>query len=330
MPAPQVSVAMATYQGAKWLPEQLESIAAQTRRPDELVIGDDGSSDATAEVVAAFARRGLLEVRFTRNQVRLGSTANFAACLARCRGDVILLSDQDDAWAPTRVARTLEALEANPRAAYAFSDGALMDEAGAPLPGRLWAHAFFGEAGREAFRAGRGRDVLLRTNVVTGATMGLRRAALAPALPIPDGWVHDAWLAFVLELAGGAVPIPEPLVRYRLHRAQQIGVLRLRPGPVLDLMRRQDAPFYARQAANYRALAERLASLGFPDAAALAGRKAAFLEDRAAFRDAPLGALGRLARAAWRGDYRRFGLGGRQAAFDVMAAVLTRLAPRRG
>lgn len=321
---------MATYQGARWLPEQLESIAAQSRPPDELVVGDDGSSDGTEAAVAAFARRGLFEVRFHRNPARLGSTGNFAACLERCRGDVILLSDQDDAWAPTRVARTLEALEAHPRAAYAFSDAALMDEAGAPLPGRLWQHAFFGEDGQAAFRAGRGLEVLLRTNVVTGATMGLRRSAIAQALPIPGGWVHDAWLAAVLELAGGAVPIPEPLVRYRLHRAQQIGVLRLRPGPVLDLMRRQDAGFYAQQAANYRALAARMASLGRPDAARLAEGKAACLEDRAAFRRAPLRALGRLAGALRRGDYRRFGLGHRQALFDVLAAVVTRLAPRRG
>lgn len=330
MPAPKVSVAMATFQGARWLPAQLESIAAQTRLPDELVVGDDGSGDATEEVVAAFARRGLMEVRFTRNPAQLGSTRNFVTCLERCRGDVILLTDQDDAWAPTRVARTLDALEAHPRAAYAFSDASLMDEAGAPLPGRLWQHAFFGEEGLAAFREGRGHEVLLRTNVVTGATMGLRRAALPAALPVPGGWVHDAWLAFVLGLAGGAVPIPEPLVRYRLHRAQQIGVLRLRPGPILDLMRRQDASFYLGQAANYRALAAHLAALGWPAVAALAERKAHCLEDRAAFRRAPLQSLGRLAGAVRRGDYRRFGLGSRQALFDVVAAVVTRLVARPG
>lgn len=328
---PRVSVALATFDGARHLPAQLESIAAQTILPDELVVGDDGSTDGTAEVVAAFARRGLMEVRFTRNPARLGSTRNFAACLERCRGEVILLCDQDDAWAPERVAATLSALEAAPHAAYAFSDAALMDEAGRALPGRLWARAFFDEAGRAAFREGRGHEVLLRTNVVTGATMGLRREALAGALPIPEGWVHDAWLAFLLELRHGAVPIEAPLVRYRLHPGQQIGVLRPRPAAVLALLRRQDAAFYRREAANHLALAARLEALarpGHPEVPALARRKAAFLEARAAFRDAPLRALGRVAGALWRGDYRRFGLGWRQAAFDLLGAALARPASR--
>jgi glycosyltransferase involved in cell wall biosynthesis len=133
----KVSVAMATFNGARFLEAQLGSIAAQTRVPDELVVGDDGSDDRTAELIAEFSRKHRIEVQFTRNEVRLGSTQNFASCLQRCRGDVILLTDQDDVWYPSRVERTLQVLEEHPGAAYVFSDADLIDERGDPLPGRL-------------------------------------------------------------------------------------------------------------------------------------------------------------------------------------------------
>ena len=122
----RVSVAMATYNGARFLPAQLASIAAQTRPPDELVVGDDQSSDATEQVIADFASRVPFPVRFTRNPARLGSSQNFVACLERCTGDVVLLTDQDDEWLPARIERTLAALEAHPAAAYAFSDLSLI------------------------------------------------------------------------------------------------------------------------------------------------------------------------------------------------------------
>ncbi len=325
MRRPKVSVAMATYNGARFLPAQLESIAAQTVVPDELVVGDDGSTDATEQAFAEFARRAPFPVRFTRNARRLGPAQNFVATMERCAGDVLVLSDQDDVWLPARVQRTLEVLAANPGAAYVFSDGELIDEDGAPSPGRLWERAFFDEERQREFLAHRGADVLLRTNVVTGATMGVRRSALASALPIPPGWIHDAWMAFVLELQHGAVPIPEPLIRYRQHANQQIGVLGRSPKAVLALLRRHDAAFFRAQAENYRVLAERVAQLATPgaaDAARNSRRKAEVLDDRAAFRDRPVRAAGKLVGALLRGDYDRFGLGVKQAAFDAAGAVV--------
>lgn len=331
--APTISVAMATFNGARHLEVQLDSIAAQTRLPDELVIGDDGSTDATADIVARYARTAPFEVRFTRNETRLGSSQNFVSCLERCRGDVVLLSDQDDAWYPSRAQRTTEALEAHGDAAYAFSDADLMDEAGRALPGRLWQKAFFGAPGRRAFSERRGVDVLLKTNVVTGATMAIRRDAIRAALPIPSGWVHDGWLAFLLEVQFGAVPIDEPLVRYRLHASQQIGVLRMAPMALVAVARRQDAAFLRREAGNFRALAARVADLDVPAAAEIARRalgKATCLESRAAFRDAPARVAGGFLRSVLRGDYDEFGLGKKQAAFDVFGALVARLPRRSG
>ena len=103
--SPTISVAMATYNGARWLDAQLASFASQTRLPDELVITDDESSDDTAEVVAAFAMRAPFAVRFERNQARLGFNGNFAHAISLTRSDIIFISDQDDVWYPDKIER---------------------------------------------------------------------------------------------------------------------------------------------------------------------------------------------------------------------------------
>lgn len=322
MKQPTVSVALATYNGERYLPEQLASIAHQTRPPDELVIGDDQSSDATERIVREFARQVPFDVHFTRNPERLGSSQNFAAILARCSGELILLSDQDDLWAAARVQRSIEVLSAHPRAGFAFSNAALISGEGEPLSGSLWARAFFGAREQQKFRERRGHEVLLKTNVVTGATMAVRRDALPSALPVPPGWVHDGWLAFLLERQHGAVAVDEPWIAYRVHASQQIGVVGWSPDALLRVMRRQDAVFYRGEAQNYRALAARLCELG-PDHAAVAEsalEKAAFLERRAQSRESMASYLRGLGPSITKQSYLRHGLGAKQAALDLVGA----------
>lgn len=322
-PSLSTSVALATYNGARFLPAQLASIAAQERRPDEIVVGDDQSSDGTAELLARFERDAGIPVRFTRNQQRLGSSANFGAILGRCRGEVIFLSDQDDLWRADRISTSLRALAGRPDVGFVFSNASLISETGAPLPGTLWERVFFGAREREQFRRGHGADVLLKTNTVTGATMAVRRRALDCALPISAGWVHDGWLAFVIERVHGALPIDEPLVSYRLHQSQQVGVVGWSPREVLGLLRRQDVPYYLSEAANYRVLADHLLALGPQHAAAAAGArgKAEFLEARASVRQSLAGCARSVGRSLVRRSYSRYGLGAKQVVFDVAGGL---------
>lgn len=107
MAAPKlsISVAMCTYNGSAFLQEQLDSIAAQTRLPDELVICDDGSSDSTVDIVERFAHGVSFRVQLFRNPQNLGSTRNFEQAMRLCTGDLIALSDQDDVWMPEKLAR---------------------------------------------------------------------------------------------------------------------------------------------------------------------------------------------------------------------------------
>ena len=99
------SVALCSYNGAKFILEQLDSIAAQTRTPDELVICDDGSCDATIAEVANFASRASFPVRVHVNEAVLGPTKNFERAIALSGGDVIALCDQDDVWHSDKLAR---------------------------------------------------------------------------------------------------------------------------------------------------------------------------------------------------------------------------------
>lgn len=109
--APRISVAMATYNGAAFLREQLDSIAAQSRAPDEIVITDDGSSDRTGETIAAFASATTIPVRFHRNAERLGYSRNFIEAIRRCSGEIVFLSDQDDVWFPEKIATVMREFE---------------------------------------------------------------------------------------------------------------------------------------------------------------------------------------------------------------------------
>ena len=93
-----LSIALATYNGAVYLKEQLESIAAQTRTPDELVISDDQSTDDTLRVIEEFAATAGFPVRLSVNEANLGIAKNFEKAISLCRGDLIFLSDQDDVW----------------------------------------------------------------------------------------------------------------------------------------------------------------------------------------------------------------------------------------
>jgi glycosyltransferase involved in cell wall biosynthesis len=325
---PCVSVALATYNGASFLPAQLASIAAQSRRPDEVVIGDDQSSDGTEEEVQCFARKTGIPVRFTRNQKRLGSSVNFANILMRCEGDVILLSDQDDVWAPDRISTSLAALQAHPNVGFVFSDAGFISESGSALPGSLWQRVFFSRKQRRLFREGHPWQVLLKSNVVTGATMAIRRAVLSSALPIPRGWVHDGWLALMISLQHGGWPIERRLISYRIHSAQQIGVVRWKPAALLALVRKQNAGYLRGEAANFRALADRLrvgslvtappALSSFIDAA---HAKADFLERRADGREDLSAFVRGVGRSLASGSYSRHGLGFKALLFDVVGAL---------
>src|SRR5688572_3171861 len=100
----RLSVALCSYNGARFIHDQLSSIARQSRLPDELVICDDRSSDNTIAIIEKFAVDAPFPVRSHVNPTNLGSTKNFELAISRCCGDFIALSDQDDIWHQDKLA----------------------------------------------------------------------------------------------------------------------------------------------------------------------------------------------------------------------------------
>lgn len=218
-----ISVAMCTFNGEQFLRQQLASIASQTRLPDELVVCDDHSSDSTMDLLREFARQASFSVRVVANPTTLGSTRNFENAIRLCKGDLIALCDQDDLWLPNKLDR-LRAVFADPPVGGVFSDAELVDASSQAVGKRLWQlHKFeFREPDNlERMAAVR---LLLKHDVVTGATLMFRACLRGWLLPIPELWVHDGWIAWMLVLYSRLSFIAEPLVRYRVHTGQQLGI----------------------------------------------------------------------------------------------------------
>lgn len=218
----RVSVALCTYNGERFLPQQLASIQQQTRLPDELVICDDRSTDRTLEVVREFAASASFPVKVIENEQNLGAAKNFEKAIRLCSGSLIALSDQDDVWHPIRLERSEQELLTHPNAGLAFSDGTIIDDQGQAAGQRLWQAFLFTATMRGELLAGH-YDLLLRNRFVTGATVMLRTALRDRCLPIPEGWIHDEWIAAILPAFADLRPIDEPLISYRKHTAQQVG-----------------------------------------------------------------------------------------------------------
>lgn len=218
-----ISVAMCTYNGSRYLREQLQSIAAQTRLPDELVICDDGSADDTVGLLTAFAADASFPVRVFSNNERLGPAKNFERAVRLCEGDIISLADQDDVWKPQKLDRLLNAFERHPDAAYAFSDAETINETGALLNRKLWDLVGLREK-MEQFSGSGQVKILLKENVITGAALAFRASFRDIILPIPPEWEHDYWIALVGAVLSYGVPVSEALFMYRRHAGQVCGL----------------------------------------------------------------------------------------------------------
>ncbi|MFM1953608.1 MAG: hypothetical protein RL187_817 [Actinomycetota bacterium] len=226
--SPRISVVLCTFNGEKFLPEQIESILSQSVLPTEIVVSDDGSTDKTLDIIRDYETRSSPngpQWQILRNKKPLGVSRNFEKALSHATGDFIALCDHDDVWENNRLAAVLSHFD-NERVSLVHSDAMLIDAHGIQT-GSLMDTLRLSAKERKALVEGRTLDALLRRNLVTGATTMVRRSLLKCALPIPPGWIHDEWLAFVAASAEGVVSDFRPLVRYRQHGGNEIGASKL-------------------------------------------------------------------------------------------------------
>lgn len=319
-----LSIVLCTYNGARFLATQWASLLAQSRLPDEIVVREDGSRDATPALLdelAAAARARGIAVRCTRNPRNLGYVANFEAALQDATGDLRFLCDQDDAWHADKLATLAAEFERRPSLLLMCSDAVRVDAEGAPLRHSLFEVLRVSAAERRAIHAGRGFEVLLRRSLATGATVALRRELLEAARPFPALWVHDEWLAIIAAALGGFDLSGRALIDYRQHAANQIGMHeRDLAAKWRDLVKPR-AALLARLIQRDEALQVRLVALGarVPDAARAAlAEKLRHLAARRGLAGPPWSRV----RVVWRelagGRYARYGAGWRSALRDLL------------
>lgn len=315
----RISVALCTYNGERYLAAQLESILDQTRKADEIVVADDVSSDGTLSIVERYAQQQGSAIRLVRNAENLLSTANFAQAIGLCTGDVIVLCDQDDVWHQDKLAAIEQEFTAHPQAGMVLSDARIVDENLQPLGYTAWEAIGLSRRKRELIEQGQTHRVFLSQYVATGATMAFRSEFKSLVLPIPANWVHDAWIAFLLAAVAPVRFIDRPLIDYRQHASQQIG---LRKMGVWDLYRKaivMRGTSFRELRDKYQMAYDRLVAFGGADREFLAGleQKLAHLARRDKLRRNRLTALPAIFSEMVRGNYARYSYGWKSIVQDL-------------
>lgn len=326
----KISVALCTYNGAPFLREQLDSIAEQTRIPDELIVSDDKSSDETPGIVADFSASAPFPVHFVVNEQNLGSTKNFERAIDLCGGDVIALSDQDDVWLPEKLRRIEQVFAGEARVGMVFTDAEVVDENLRPLGYRLWDSVGFDNRSRRLVRDGRVLDVLLPGWTVTGATMAFRSTfkEMARDIPINLPLIHDGWIALMIASVAEVRFVEEPLIQYRQHSRQQIGAAERKPdGDATGLQnvknaKRRTNDYFSMIAIGMVAM-ERLSKMrdvrGYDQALAALGARILHLHTRASLPSSKLSRLRSVVKELISRRYHRYSSGFYSAAKDLMA-----------
>lgn len=216
-------ICMATYNGASFLRAQLDSILRQSLAPSKILIGDDGSTDGTRELIADFAQKDsrvvVLPSRRTRQN---GACGNFEHLMTHAQqictdgAHFIALADQDDVWAENKLQAMRTALADS---IGCYSDLSLIDASGESLGDSLL---------RQLKAPGQTTvSELLAQNHVPGCALAFSPEVLALAMPFPKGLInHDWWLAMCVCLLGTLRRVEEPLVQYRQHAGNAVGAYR--------------------------------------------------------------------------------------------------------
>lgn len=204
---PLVSVALSTYNGARFLREQIDSVLAQTGVDVELVAVDDGSSDETTAILQDYASRDP-RVRWSPNPGNLGPTRSFERAMSLCSGEFVAPCDQDDVWAPDKLRILLDAIDGTD---LVYCDSAYVDAEGRDL-GDVVSRS-------RPMLEGRRPAAFLFGNSVSGHACLVRRSLLDVARPFPAGTYHDWWLALCAAGRDGVRYVPHPLVKFRRHDA---------------------------------------------------------------------------------------------------------------
>ena len=203
----KISVAVATYNGAKYIQEQLQSFLVQSRLPDELVVCDDGSNDTTIEILERFKIIAPFMVRIFQNDENLGHEKNFGKAIDLCEGDVIFLCDQDDVWFPHKLATVQDVFNSENGVLLVINDAEITDGA-MQLTGRT----VFGQTKAAGVIGENGKSLTL------GCATAFRSELRSLISPVPAlDYGHDSWIHDFTHMIGGRYVLDKTLQFYRRH-----------------------------------------------------------------------------------------------------------------
>lgn len=225
-----ISIAMCTYNGEKFVLEQLESFVHQTVLPDEIVIFDDNSTDNTVDIVRKFKDNAPFDVRIFCNSSSVGVVHNFALAIEACNGEYIFLSDQDDVWLPDKIEITMNKMlyiEANLGDEHPICVHTDLKVVNEEL--NIMSNSFFKYQGvYHLYKKREQIKVLPVQNFVVGCTVLINKAMKDAALPFPENVVmHDHWLSLIAACAGTLEFIDVPTINYRQHTSNTVGAHKL-------------------------------------------------------------------------------------------------------
>lgn len=224
----KTSVALCSFNGEKFLRQQIDSILKQTLPVDELIISDDGSLDGTVEIIREYKQKHSNLFKIIINPSQLGTIKNFENAVSVCTGEIIFLSDQDDIWLPEKVKETVDFFSKQKNALLLFTNAFLIDDNNNKLKGSLWEKWEFTKSMQHQWKDNKVafQDLLANRNKVTGATVAFRASLIKSTIPISvrRGYWHDAWFALHAAAMNGLFFSIRPLIKYRIHSEQQIGI----------------------------------------------------------------------------------------------------------
>ncbi|TWI99955.1 glycosyltransferase involved in cell wall biosynthesis [Mucilaginibacter frigoritolerans] len=212
--APLVSIALCTYNGAKYLADQLDTLVNQTYKTFEIVVVDDCSTDSTVQILNDYASR-YPQITVYKNESNLGFTSNFEKAVKLCNGEFIALCDQDDLWDLQKIELQVDAIKNN---VFVYHDSEFIYEDGSAMNKKV-------SDIMNLYRGGE-PEVFLFFNCVSGHSILMKKELLTDALPLKQSYFHDWWLAYVATNVGTIDFIPQCLVKYRQHDSSDTNILR--------------------------------------------------------------------------------------------------------
>ena len=221
----RISVAMAAYNGAEFIGEQLDSILNQSVLPDEIVISDDGSRDQTVAIAAQYAAQYRDRVTLTvlTDNPRHGIGGNFEWAIRHCGGDYIFICGQDDIGLPEKVRRVADLFLAHPKAAFVCHDLICADAAGTPQPdwpvNSMLRKLEIPQSSGFHIPRGAYLESVLGSVLISGPAACISKSFVDQCLPIPPGLAEDWWIQFCAVAVDGAYYWNEVLTRYRIHNS---------------------------------------------------------------------------------------------------------------